>query len=207
MSAWEIIRHAVAIFGTVTDSRTGKTLKGARVQITSGPAAFTSWLALKAMEGRTRWEFLKERPDRRCTAQDGHFHFMDLPDGQYTLTASMPDMGTRYGIVQTQLTVARDAQSHIIMATVDMALPSTAVTGLVTTQGGAPLPMALVQVMGSGERAYTNGDGSFLLRGLEAGSRMVTASAQGYEHKSLTVNLAQAGVVQTADFVLLPGTP
>ncbi len=207
MSAWEIIRHAVAISGTVTDSQTGKALAGARVQITAGPVEFTNWLAMKALEAGKGWEGMKERPDRRVASVDGHFHFMDLPDGLYTLVASLPEKGTRYGTVQVQATVSRDAQGHINMATLEIALPSTAVTGLVTAQGGQPLPMAEILVQGSGERVFSNDSGRYLLRGLETGNRTLRASAQGYEQGTLTVSLAQAGAVQTADFVLVPSTP
>ncbi len=207
MCAWEVISHAVAISGAVTDLRTGSALSGARVEITSAPAAFTEWLAMRRMEAGRAWDAMEERPDRRRAAPDGHFHFMDLPDGLYTFTASMPGMGSRYGTAQSVVTVSRDAGGHLDMVTVALAIPPTTLEGVVTAQGGGPLPMAMVQVQGSGERTFSDGDGRYRLIGLETGSRTVTASARGYENRSLTVVLDQAGAAHTADLELARATP
>lgn len=206
MIAWEIVRHAVAIAGTVTDHQTGKSIGGARVQITDAPSAFADWLALRAMQHEDRWATMEERPDRLRTAVDGHFHFVDLPAGQYTLTVSLPGSSSRYGESQVDVTVSTDAEGNVIMAAADVSLPPTTLKGEITDQvSGDPVAMAEVRVKGSGERTFSGGDGRYLLAGLEATDqleRTVLVTAQGYQPGSQTVLLDQAGTEQTLDFTL-----
>lgn len=204
MSEWEIDRHAVAISGNVTDAQTSKAIGGARVEITSAPAAFTDQLALKALQYGSRWATLRERPDRLHTAVDGHFHFMDLPDGDYTLTVTLPGLGSRYGEVQVAATVSRDAEDRILMATANASLSPTTLTGQITdADDGEAVVMAEVRVQGSGERTFSGSDGSYRLTGLEVGNRKVEVSAQGYESLTWQGSIGAAGAVQTQDFALL----
>lgn len=202
MSDWETVRHSVAVCGQVTDAQTGAAVGGARVEITAAPAAFADWLALQARQHGDRWATLKERPDRIYTAVDGHFHFMDLPDGEYTLTVTLPDSGSRYGEAQVTATVSRNAEGAILMATADAWLPPTTLTGEITGPGGGAVVMAEVRVQGSGERAFSDGTGRYLLAGLEVGDRTVRFSAQGYEALSQPVTLDHPGVVQVLDVAL-----
>lgn len=196
MSGWEIVRHQVAIAGRVTDARSGAAIGGAVVTISAGPVAFTRWLALQAVQHRARWASMVERPDQTRTAADGHFHFLDLPDGPYTLGAALPGTGSRYGAAQAPAAVAHDAQGDVRMAAADLALPPTAIEGQVTEQGtGTPVAMAEVRVKGSGERTFSDGQGRYLLAGLEAGTRTAVVSARGYQPASRMVALNQPGVV------------
>jgi len=204
---WEVARHQVAIAGRVTDSQTNQTVRGAQVQIAAAPPEFITWLVNRAMQYGSHWRKLIERPDRTRTATDGHFHFVDLPDGQYTLAASLPDSGSRYGVAQVTVAVSRDAQGRIVRAAADIALPPTALSGQITGQGGAALVMAEVRVKGSGERTFSDAQGRYLLAGLEIGSRSVQVATQGYQPASQTVLLSQAGSVQTLNFTLVPSTP
>ena len=148
---------------------------------------------------------LVERPDRTLTVEDGHFHFLDLPDGQYTLEASLPGSGTRFGTAQAQATVER-AQGKIAMAAADIALPPTTLKGRITSQNqNKPVFMAQVRVKGSGESAFTDSNGCYLLAGLEAGNRTLLVSATGYQPLApQTVQLSAAGAVQTKDIILVP---
>ena len=210
MSDWEIVRHAVAIAGRVTDAQTGRAIGRARVSITDGPLAFNEWLANYAKQYGDRWETMMERPDQIRTAADGHFHFMDLPDGQYTLRASLPGSGTRYGTTQKAVTVSRDAQGSITIAVADVALPPTTLKGRIAKQNNEPVVMAEVRVRGSGERTFSDGQGHYLLTGLEAskkGERILVVSAQGCQKVTKNVLLDQAGVEKTLDFVLVPSAP
>jgi Carboxypeptidase regulatory-like domain len=204
---WEIVRHRVAIAGRVTDAQTGRTIGGAQVRITTAPAAFTDGLALRAIQYGAGWTAMAERPDRTRTAPDGHFHFLDLPDGQYTLTASLPGFGSQYGTAEKQAIVSRDAQGNITMAAADMALAPTTLKGRITDQEGNPVAMAEVRVKGSGERTLSDGQGQYLLTALEVGQRTVLVSAQGYQPASQTALLSPAGTVQTLDMTLVPSTP
>jgi hypothetical protein len=184
VSKWlvgEEIRHQVAIAGRVTDAETLKPIRGARVSLDSGPETFT--------------------------AADGHFHFLDLPSGQYTLKASLPGAGTRYGQAQVTVPVFHDAEGNISLATANLELPPTTLKGRITNQNGDPVAMAQVRVQGSGERTLTEVGGHYALTGLEASKkeRTVGASAQGYWESTRFVPL-QAGKVETLDLVLTATT-
>jgi hypothetical protein len=207
MAQWEEVRHQVAIAGRVTDAQTSQAIGRARVSITDGPLAFNNWLANHARQYGDRWETMMWRPDRIRTAADGHFHFMDLPDGQYTLTGSLPGSGTRYGTTQQVATVYRDAHGNITMAVADMTLPPTTLKGRIARQDNDPVVMAEVRVKGSGERVFSDGEGRYLLAGLEASDereRTLLVTAQGYQQASQNVLLDQAGAEKTVDFVLVP---
>ena len=103
----------MAIAGRVTDAETGKSIRGARVSLGRGPATFT--------------------------AADGHFHFLDLSPGEYTLQASLPGAGTRYSPTQKSVTVEWDDQGKITLAIANLALsPRTAHAG--GTQPPPPVP-------------------------------------------------------------------
>ena len=111
MAGWlqvEATRHQVAIYGQVTDKQTGRAIEGSRVTITAAPAVYTRWRDLRLLANPS------ERPDVTRTAADGHFHYLDLPDGQYTLVASLPAAGSRYGTVRAEVTITRDAEGNIV---------------------------------------------------------------------------------------------
>jgi hypothetical protein len=150
-----------------------------------------------------------ERPDRTRTAGDGHFHFMDLPNGEYTLVASLPGFGGRYGAADEALTVTRGAEGNIIMVTADIQLPPTTLKGTITTQvqeGSVPVVLAEVRVAGSGERAFSDEQGRYLLYGLETGLRTVLVSAKGYQAVSHVVGFVAAGMEEILDLVLVAQT-
>jgi Carboxypeptidase regulatory-like domain len=204
---WQIVRHQVAIAGRVTDAQTGRAIGGAQVRITAAPATFTTWLTVRALQYGTRWATMAERPDQTRTAADGHFHFLDLPDGQYTLTASLPGAGSRLSTAEKQATVSRDAQGTLTMAAADIALPPTTLKGEITDRDGNRLALVEVRVQGSGERAFSDAQGRYLLAGLEAGQHTVLVSAHGYQPVSRTAVMRPVGAVQTLNVVLDPSTP
>ena len=88
--AWEVNRRTVSVAGRVTDARTGRSINGVHVKIASG-----------STRSGTR------------TGADGHFHFLDLPDGQYTLTASLPSSGLRDQTAQMEATAFHDVEGNI----------------------------------------------------------------------------------------------
>jgi hypothetical protein len=134
-----------------------------------------------------------ERPDRHRTAADGHFRFLDLPNGQYTVTASLQRAGSRYGTARVRVRVAHSAYGNVTMAVANLA------TDLVV--------MAEVRVQGSRHRAFSDGQGQYLLTGLEVGAHTVLVAAQGYTPVTQTVRLNRAGTVRTVNFTLVPTTP
>ncbi len=206
MVIWEQVSHQAAIAGTVRDVQMQQPIAGAWVALTSAPAEFTAWLALKAKQYGDTWATLVERPDRTRTSLDGHFHFVDLPNGQYTLTASLPGAGSRFATAQATVTVSRDSQGNLTLVAADLALPPTTIKGQVTGQNNSPVVLARVRVQGSGEESYSDGQGQFTLAGIETGNRTVLVSAQGYKPASQAIQVAQPGVVQALNVALVAAT-
>ena len=204
MNGWEIIRHTVAIYGRVIDSQTNRGIGGARVRISDGPPEFMDTLPYQAKSYGRRWESLRDRPDRKYAEPDGHFHFLDLPDGSYTLTALAPGSGSRYGTAQVIIAVTLDSLGDPVPTNADISLPPTTITGRVTDQSnGDPVFMAQLHVKGSNETTYCDNQGDYRLIGLEAGSREIQVTAQGYHSGFETVALNAAGAVVTRNITLL----
>lgn len=203
MSEWLTVRHQVAIAGLVRDAQTSRAVSGATVQLTFAPGEFTDWLAAFAKQYGRHWVELAERPDQTQTGVDGHFSFLDLPNGAYTLTTSLPQLGKRCGTVQAQANVARNAQGKITMATVTMQMPATTLKGKITRPDTAPIVMAQVRVKNSDEATLSDSQGNYLLTYLESGDRTVVVSASGFQSVSRNVTLAQ-GAVTTLDIGLTP---
>lgn len=208
MAVWEEIRHQVAISGKIMGSSNGKGLGGVRVSIVDGPSEFMDTLVIKQALSGAAWASLSKRPDRVMTEADGHFHFMDLPDGDYTLSGAFPSRSSRYGTVQQIVSVARAPDGHILMAQADMTLPASMIRGKVTRQGsGTAVVMAEVRVQGSGEYTHTDENGDYRLGGVECSatlSRSLIVSARGYQDTNLSVLLATPGEEQVLNVTLTP---
>ncbi|HEY9598732.1 MAG TPA: carboxypeptidase-like regulatory domain-containing protein [Cyanophyceae cyanobacterium] len=208
MSQWlliEPVRHQAALAGRAFNAQTKKAIGGVLVTIIKAPEEFTRWLNVKALQYGDRWQVMAERPDRTRTAIDGHFHFLDLPDGEYSLTASLPSAGRRYGTALVTVTVSRENNNKNIIATADLALPPTTVNGRISDQNGESVVLAEVRVKRSTESTFSNREGQYLLMELEASvrqERTVLVSAPGYEVASQKVLLTEAGIEKTLDFVL-----
>lgn len=141
------------------------------------------------------------RPDRLRTAEDGCFCFIDLPDGAYTLSFVLAQGSHRYGVVQQNFTVTRDAQGSIQAPIHEIALPPTAVRGQLQglVQGVATaLPLARVSVEHTGERTHTDAQGSFYLTGVEPGTRTLQISAPGFQP------VTQQAVITAGEVTALP---
>lgn len=74
------IRHFAAVAGLATDEATGKPVRGARAEIVDAPKTFRA----RTPPGDP------ERFTVMFTGSDGHFHFMDLPNGAYEIRVSAP---------------------------------------------------------------------------------------------------------------------
>ena len=215
------IRHQVAIAGRVTDALTGRPLGGALVSITPDamPPAFKSLLKARAMQYGEPWTTMSERPDRARTAADGIFYFLDLPDGDYGLTASLADMGKRCGSAQANATVSRDKNGDIKRVFLELAIQPTTVRGRITGSAHkSGVVMAEVRMKGSGERAFSDGQGQYVLSGVEpielkkgvaskarpgVTERTVLVFAQGYRPASKPVALNEVGTIKTLNFELV----
>jgi len=207
MNDWQIARHQVAIAGRVTDAETHKPMARVCVSITGMPPAFRQKLDLLEKAHSSSWESLSERPDRTQAHNDGLFLFVDLPPGKYSLTAEAPRLGSRYGKVQQQVTVAQDAKGNVRMVAVNFALPPTVLRGKVTgASHKAGVAMAEVRVKGSGEYAYTDSQGQYALMRIEAGKRTVLVIAQGYKTKILPVLLDKPGMSREEEVILVRET-
>ena len=221
MIRFRTIRHQVAIAGRVTDVITGKPLYRALVSITPDamPAAFKSLLEARAMQYGEAWTRMSERPDMARTAVDGIFYFLDLPDGDYGLTASLVSMGKRYGSAQAKATVTRDKNGDINRVFLELALQATTVRGRITSPvHKSGVAMAEVRMKGSGERTFSDGQGQYVLAGIEPieikkrgaskarsviTERTVLVFAQGYRPASKPVALNEVGAIKTLNFELV----
>ncbi|MCP5088857.1 MAG: hypothetical protein GY952_18890, partial [Rhodobacteraceae bacterium] len=83
MIQWAEVRRRVSLWGRVLEDE--QPIAGAQVElIPKGDAdAFKRLLAIRAKQHGRRWKNLRERPDRRRSAVDGLFYFLDLPEGHY----------------------------------------------------------------------------------------------------------------------------
>lgn len=170
--AFESFSHRASIAGRVTDAQTGKPVPGALIDAGNNRKVFT--------------------------AGDGFYRFLDLPEGSYTLTASLPKSGSRYGTASATVTLGEDLEM------IDLELPATTVKGKVKDQSGQAVRMAEVRVQGSGESAWSDAQGNYVLSGVEAGSRRIAVSARGFQNVSETVALGQPGAVVTRNVTLSP---
>jgi carboxypeptidase family protein len=197
-----VVRRQLVLAGRVVDDRTGEPLAGALVVLTTVPAALRRTLAVgSAALGPTAWEEQARRPDRARADAGGRFAFLDLPSGAYTLEASRPGSGSRYGTAKAQARVTRDSEGNAAVALVEIALPSTTVTGTVTADG-KPVVLASVEAKGSPERTFTDARGRYVLSGLEAGERTLLVRARGYEAAEKAAVLAKPGAAKTVDVTL-----
>lgn len=208
MAVWEEVRHQVAISGKVIGPVKGMGLGHVRISIIDGPDEYLEWLAIKQAIAGEEWFTTAKRPDRVMTKPDGHFHFMDLPDGDYMLFAAFPNKSTRFGGVQLSVTVSRTPEGDIEMAKADIVLPATSIAGTVVRQGGnTPVVMAKVRLLGSGEYTHTDENGAYILSGIEASvtqDRVMTVSATGYQDRTIPVTVNATGITVNCDVILIP---
>ncbi len=110
----------IAIAGRVLEGETKKAISGAMVEIIGMPEKFRAILSLKALQYGSQWERMSNRPDRKITASDGYFYFVNLPPDQYTLAASILGSRTQYGI--KDFSVKEDSSMRIITVIDDIHL-------------------------------------------------------------------------------------
>ncbi len=176
------VRHQAAIAGTVADATTGAPIAAALVEAmppARRPDMAPLWL--------TR------------TGPDGHFHFLDLPSGKYSVRAALPEATTRYGGAEATVDVTRDRDGTIALAATALTLAATTVNGQVT-RDGKPVGLATVVVLGSGERAVTDAQGRYTVAAVQTGRRTLEARAPECEPVRAGVVLERPGDVAALDF-------
>lgn len=199
MGRLELPPRRAALGGRVTDARTGLPLPGTRVEIVDAPPGWTAWAEVRARELAARTPPAPP-PGTAVAGADGWFRFLDLPPGRYTVAVSVPTLGSRYAAARTTAEVAGGRG----WADASTALAPTTVAGRVVDADGEPFAMAEVRVKGSLETAVTDADGRFRIVGVEAGARVVTASARGFHPASAQVALTAPGDTAEVELSLSP---
>ena len=218
----QISNSQIAIAGRVLEGASNLKIAGARGAIIEMPKKFSTILSLKALQYGSQWEKMSDRPDRKITASDGSFYFVDLPPGDYKLEASVPGSGTRYKNGVQKVTVSspikdviptsiKDIVKEIIPTTItDIALEPTGIQGKITDKAppNEAILNAKVQIQGSPESTFSDQEGNYRLLGLDAsesGQRTVIliVSATGYQPEiSPPLVIRQGKVTSNQNFSL-----
>jgi len=211
-SQWSLARHRVSIWGTMTDAVTHKPITGVEVTLDKMPAKFEQTLERLARYEGKDWARKVQRPDKTVSREDGLFFFLDLPEGEYELHAVLPRCGGRYGDATQAKKVSsgepkKNGAGALKDMRVDLVLRPTAIKGRITdAANNAGVGMAEVRVKGSGERAFSDLKGLFMLGPVEAtaAERTLQAFAQGYASKEKPgVVVANAGqLLELGDLAL-----
>jgi hypothetical protein len=196
--------HQVAIAGKVVDAVTRRPLPGVRVEIIDAPGAFVRWIELRKVSHGDAWSSLLERPDRRLSSPKGLFYFLNLPDGEYTLSLVLPEAGGRLGKAEQGFVVARDPDGRIDATPITVDLTPTGGQGRIVGAAGAPLAMARILIVGSGEETYSEPDGGYSLTRVEPGARALSISLPGFKTTTTTVTLVEGVMAPLGDTALSP---
>ena len=200
----------VAIAGRVLDGGTKQPISGAMVKIIKMPQKFQTILSLKKLQYGAQWEKMSDRADRKITASDGYFYFVDLPEGDYKLKASLPGAGMCYGEKEKAIQVSSAIKDVIPTKIMIIVLKPTGIKGRITDIDSPKKPIvnAKVQIQGSRENTLSDQDGNYSLLALDAsppGQRIVKliVSATGYQKKvSQPIEIAQGEVISNQNFSL-----
>ncbi len=111
-SDWEIIRRQVTIGGYV-ENTVHKPVAGARLVITVFPKRFAAQIAGARAGTGAGGSAMDQRPDRIASRPDGGYFFMDLPNGDYTVRASISGSEEQ---VEQHASVSRDPAGRIEIA-------------------------------------------------------------------------------------------
>jgi hypothetical protein len=194
-------RHRVGIAGHVKDAFSGRLLGGAKLVISDMPQAFRQ--RLRRLE--LQWVPVKQRvnvsADTFFARDDGLFYLLDLPPGDYKLSASHPASGKRFGMAEVSVSVVYDGEGNFKPSWVEILLPPTGLQGTIAC-GKIAMANVSVCVRGSAESAYSDTLGRYVLTGIEPGPRTVLIKGQGLQPALQAVDLIP-GQILTKDFKVL----
>lgn len=206
----KIPNSQIAIAGKVLEGESNLKISGAKVEIIEMPEKFSTIVSLKALQYGSQWEKMSERPDRKITASDGSFYFVDLLTGDYKLKASVPGSGTRYKNGEQKVTVSSPINGVIPTSIKDIVLEPTGIKGKITDKAdpNKAILNAKVQIQDSSEITFSDQEGNYRLLGLDAsesGQRTVIliVSATGYQQEvSSSLVIKQGKVISNQNFSL-----
>lgn len=165
------ICHWVAIAGRVIDEQTKQPIVGAELTLVDGPPDFQSRVVVHQSD--PRWEQRKVRLNHTVSRAGGLFFFTNLPDGgPYQLDVVVPHQAARYGRQRhnqpIDVAAKPESAAHpVLYQWVDVALPSTGITGVVLTEmAGEQKPVAQATVTLQDAQTVTDKEGAFALHGL-----------------------------------------
>lgn len=192
------------------EGETEKAISGAMVQIIAMPDKFRAILSLKVLQYGSQWERMRDRLDRKITASDGSFYFVNLPLGEYKLKASLPGSGTRYQNGEQIVSVSSPINDVIPTTMTDIVLEPTGIKGKITDadEANKAIVNAKVQIQGSRVSTISDQKGNYRLLGLETSKsasdpRTVIVSATGYQKVSQSLVIKQ-GEISFSNFSLKP---
>lgn len=179
------IRNQVAIVVYLEDGSTTRSIERAEVVIGNSEQSFIA---------------------RAKTKPDGIYYFTDLAAGTYTVSASLPGKGSRYGSAQQIVNVSVELNGDINLVSLSMSLNPTTLTGTVRGLDGenveGDLVLAEVRIKGGESLAYTDSLGIYTLNEVEVGARTLQFSAVGYASEERDITLTSAGESLTQNIVL-----
>ena len=171
---------------------------------------------LDFMRTRGRVDYRVDRPDMTTTAVDGHYYFMDLPNGQYQVTATPTNTrhGSSVGIFQVPH-VQDDESDKLNYTLANLELSPTAIIGMIRTkpdpltpsEPSKPVKFASVRIAGTSLDTLSNTKGEYQLLPLTAmrdrpWQITVHVSARGFKPSTQDVEISGAGNVVWLDFEL-----
>jgi Carboxypeptidase regulatory-like domain len=190
------IRHKVAIAGTVNDEITKQPIVDAVIELVSQNLHIHiceegSFYVIDRPKG------LIKLPTSLAKIRNGFFYFMDLPDGEYTLKVSAPNLESRYEPVKEQRVIAPNWQFLVQLS------PTRLIGQVKRSDNNEPIANAVVKLGGSEYQTFTDEKGEYILLGIVASQPKVQVSHQRFEQSFRTVELT-AGKEHIQDFSLKP---
>ena len=122
------------------------------MEIRQQPEEFKNSLDLQALQYGKSWKKMLKRPDRTITAMDGCFYFLDLLDGDYALTISLPNAATRYGVASSEPIQVDSKKGQINLSNIK--LTASAIKWQLADSKNGPVSRVKVSVYDSYEREF-----------------------------------------------------